>query len=151
MKFNERTGRWEDKGKRPNDMKSSVYRTREMALAKECRRRWQALEDKRLASDLSAEELDQYAALAQAAFDALEAAQWPTQKREKAEEVGRNNRNKDRRCAAEDRRDEIRQVLRDRPDMSAGDVELALKRANLGSYPRSTIEKDLQKIRGRVK
>lgn len=66
--------------------------------------------------------------------------------RHESESRGRNNLNANKRDKAEDRRDEIRQVYR--VGMSAGDVENALRQADLGPYPRSTIEKDLRKIRG---
>ena len=72
-----------------------------------------------------------------------------TLNRHEAEHKGLLNQNADRKDRAEHRREEIRQVYK--RGMSAGDVVNALKRANFGEYKRSTIEKDLQKIRGRVR
>ncbi len=146
MKFDKTSGKWVDDLKGPKQFTNLKFRQRQEGAANECRKRWEALESRRVEVGLSASELDEYALLASLAFDYLDTALRPTRIREDREGAGLENKNADRRDKAEDRRDEIRQVYK--PGMSAGDVERALNQHSFGPYKRSTIEKDLKKIRG---
>ncbi|MDU8945614.1 hypothetical protein [Ovoidimarina sediminis] len=148
MKFNKETGRWEDKGG-PKGMGASAFRNKEQDIARECHRRWKALEEKRLKQGLDSGELDQYGFLAQMAFDYLENALRPTIQREEKEKRGSRkgveNRTLNREDSVADRLDELRAIYN--PSMSAEWHRTKFNRVYNAELKLRTIQRDLKKIR----